>query len=69
MSDPSLFKWPLPACHPDILMAKDGEARARPRNEAIEVLAAFSPVAAGIGGTSLPDEVYVAAERVLRWWP
>jgi hypothetical protein len=44
-------------------------ARAHPRHEAIEVLAAFSPVAAAIGGTSLPDEVYAAIEHVLRWWP
>jgi hypothetical protein len=44
-------------------------ARTHPRHEAIEVLAAFAPVAAAVGGVALVSELYSAIERVLRWWP
>jgi hypothetical protein len=44
-------------------------AGARPRHEAIAMLASMSPVAAAVGGSDVPDEIVQAVERVLRWWP
>jgi hypothetical protein len=44
-------------------------ASARPRDEAIEMLAGFAAVAATVGGTDLVDETFDAVERVLQWWP
>jgi len=44
-------------------------ARSRPRNEAIDGLAALAPVAAAVRGESLVDETFAAIERVVRWWP
>jgi hypothetical protein len=44
-------------------------ARTHPRHEAIEMLASLAPIAAVVGGVALPDEVFRAIERVLRWWP
>jgi hypothetical protein len=44
-------------------------ASAHPRCDAIEVIAAFAPVAHAIGGSSLPDQTFIAIEQVLRWWP
>jgi hypothetical protein len=44
-------------------------AGAHPRDEAIEMLAFFAPVAAAVGGTALVDEAFDAIERVLQWWP
>jgi NB-ARC domain/MTH538 TIR-like domain (DUF1863) len=44
-------------------------AGSQPRHEAIEVLTAFAPLSAAVGGVALVRDVYSAIERVLRWWP